>query len=77
MAASCVIIPNARLLSKGKAVPLQAWAGPWASRRLRLPEFLDDQHMKFEMLLAPRTGRLYPQETSCYSFLLQAESRIK
>jgi hypothetical protein len=24
---------------KGKAIPLQAWAGPEGSRRLRLPEF--------------------------------------
>jgi hypothetical protein len=25
--------------SKGKAIPLQAWTGPEASRRLRLPDF--------------------------------------
>jgi len=25
--------------SKGKAIPLQAWAGPEGSRRLRLPDF--------------------------------------
>jgi hypothetical protein len=24
---------------KGKAIPLQAWAGPEGSRRLRLPDF--------------------------------------
>jgi len=24
---------------KGKAIPLQTWAGPEASRRLRLPDF--------------------------------------
>jgi len=24
---------------KGKAIPLQAWAGPDGSRRLRLPDF--------------------------------------
>jgi hypothetical protein len=24
---------------KGKAVPLQAWTGPWGSRRLRLQNF--------------------------------------
>jgi hypothetical protein len=27
------------LKGKGKAIPLQAWTGPEASRRLRLPEF--------------------------------------
>jgi len=25
---------------KGKAVPLQAWAGPEGSRKLRLPDFM-------------------------------------
>jgi hypothetical protein len=25
---------------KGKAIPLQAWAGPEDSRRLRLPDFM-------------------------------------
>jgi len=25
--------------AKGKAIPLQAWAGPEGSRRLRLPDF--------------------------------------
>jgi len=28
-----------KLLSKGKAIPLQAWTGPEGSRRLRLPDF--------------------------------------
>jgi hypothetical protein len=28
------------LLSKGKAVPLQAWSGPEGSRKLRLPDFM-------------------------------------
>ena len=27
-------------LSKGKAIPLQAWTGPEGSRRLRLPDFM-------------------------------------
>jgi len=43
---------------------LQAWTGPEGSRRLRLPEFLDNRHMKVVRLSALRTGRLYPQETS-------------
>jgi len=45
----------------GKAIPLQAWAGPEGSRRSRLP-FQDIQHMKLVRLSALRTGRLYPQE---------------
>jgi hypothetical protein len=47
---------------KGKAFPLQAWTGPWGSRRLRLPEFVDNQHMKVVRLSALRTGRLYHQK---------------
>jgi len=31
---------------KGKAIPLQAWTGPEGSRRVRLSEYLDNQHMK-------------------------------
>jgi len=30
---------------RGKASPLQAWTGPYRSRRLWFPEFLDNQHM--------------------------------
>jgi len=30
-------IPNAKI--KGKAIPLQAWTGREASRRLRFPDF--------------------------------------
>jgi len=45
---------------KGNAFPLQAWTGPYDSRRLRLPEFLDSRHMKVEILSALSTGRLYP-----------------
>jgi hypothetical protein len=28
------------LANKGKAVPLQAWSGPEASRKLRFPDFM-------------------------------------
>ena len=46
--------------SKGKAFPLQAWTGSWGSRTLRLPEFLENRHLKVAGLSALRTGRLYP-----------------
>jgi hypothetical protein len=49
-------------VKKGKAFPLQAWTGPWGSRRLRLLEFLDNRYMKVVRLSALSTGRLYPQE---------------
>jgi len=36
--------------------------GPEGSRRFRLPDFQDTQHIKVVRLSALRTGRLYPQE---------------
>ena len=45
-----------------KAIPLQAWRGPSGSKRLRLPECLDNRHMKVVTLLALCIGRLYHQE---------------
>ena len=44
--------------AKGKAIPLQACRGPQGSRRLRLPEFLDNRHMKLARS-AVRSGLLY------------------
>jgi hypothetical protein len=46
------------IIGKGKAVPVQAQIG---SRSLRVPEFLDNQHMNVARLSAVCTGRLYPQ----------------
>jgi hypothetical protein len=49
---------------KGTAIPIQAWTDPEGSRRLRLPEFLDNWHMKVARLSALCTGRLYaPRDT--------------
>jgi hypothetical protein len=47
-----------------KAIPLQAWAGPWGSKRLELPEFQDNRHIKVVRLSTLHTGRIYPQEIS-------------
>jgi hypothetical protein len=47
-----------------KAVPLQAWTGPDCSRSLKLPEFIENQHMNVVRLSALCTGRLYSQEIS-------------
>ena len=47
---------------------------------LRLPEFLDNRHMKVVRLSAVRTGRLYPRgdtEVSNVFFLEQATIRIR
>ena len=46
---------------KGKAVLLQAWSGPEASRKLRFPDFVTVAQ-DGGRLSALRTGRLYPQE---------------
>jgi len=42
--------------SKGTAIPVQVWAGPEVSRRLRLPDF------KVVSLSSLGTGRVYAQE---------------
>jgi hypothetical protein len=63
---------------EGKAISLQAWTGPEGSRRLRLPEFPDNRHMKVVRSSAIRTGRFTPPgNISWYSFLLEAESTAR
>jgi hypothetical protein len=52
----------------GKAIPIQVWIGPQGSRRLRLPEFLDNQYMKVERLSAVCNGQqitLVPISVRC------------
>ena len=49
---------------KGKAIPVRAYIDPEGSRRLRLPEFLENRHMKVARLSALRTCCLYSQEVS-------------
>jgi hypothetical protein len=51
-----VILNKVILLGKGKAIQLQAWAGPEGSK------FQNNRHMKAVWLSAIHTGRLYPQE---------------
>jgi len=45
--------------AKGKAIPLEAWTGPWGSANLRVPIFLDVWQMKGVRLSALRAARLY------------------
>ena len=45
---------------KGKAFPLQAWAGPWGFSRLRLRIFSTFGTMKVVRSSPLRTGRLHP-----------------
>ena len=58
-----------------KAIPLQVWIGPLSSRRLRLPEFLENWLMNVARLSALHTDPLYaPGGIPTYSLLLQTES---
>ena len=55
---------------KGKGIPVQAWTGPYDSRNLRLPKFLENRNFKVEILRkmerlsALRTGLHGPHEIS-------------
>jgi hypothetical protein len=53
---SYIIFSTFTVLKNGKAIPLQAWAGPEGSRWLRLPRYLHNQHMKAASLSARSTG---------------------
>jgi len=44
-----------------KAIRVHASGGPYGFRNLRLPEFLDNQHMKVLRLSAQSATPLYPQ----------------
>jgi len=54
---------------KSVAIPIQSWTGPYGSRRLRLPEFLDSWLMKVVRLSALPTGLFYPQEICMYLYV--------
>jgi hypothetical protein len=58
---------------KGKAVPLQALAGPWGSGRLRLPDFFDFRHYEDGKVVTLTHRPPLPPGVSWYSFL-EAES---
>jgi hypothetical protein len=49
---------------KPTVIPLQAWTGLEGSKRLRLPEFLNNQHMKGARLSALQNARVYPHNIS-------------
>jgi hypothetical protein len=60
---------------KGKTIPVQAYRGTEDTRRLRLPGFSDNQHIKLARLSALCTSHFIPPNVDpWYSFLLQAES---
>jgi hypothetical protein len=59
-----------------KAINLQAWTGLERSRRLRLPEYVDSEHINVARFSALLTGHLYTQEISLV-FICQRLSRTK
>jgi hypothetical protein len=48
-------------LGKAILILVQVWIGPQGSRRLRLPEFLDNQYMQVARLSAVCTSQQIPQ----------------
>ena len=59
---------------KGKALPLQAWAGPEVSRKLRLPDFVTTAQDGAKVVSLKHRPPLPPRKYSRYSFMLEAES---
>jgi len=51
-----------QIMGRDKAIPAQAWTGCPDSRRLRLPEFIDNGHAKAARLSALLTDHLHPQD---------------
>ena len=56
---------------KGKAVPLQAWTGPWGFQEVEFPRFQDNRHMKVVGCQLNPPAVFTPTKYSWYSFLLR------
>jgi hypothetical protein len=60
---------------KSKAIPVANFGGPYSCETLRSPHFVDNQVKDGgEIVSFTRQPRSTPQESSLYSFLLEAES---
>ena len=62
------------MLSKGKAVPLQARRGPEGSRKLKFPDFMTTAQDGGKVVSLTHRPPLLPTKYSRYAFLLEAES---
>jgi hypothetical protein len=60
-------------MSKGKAVPLQAWSGPQGSRKLRFPDFMTTAQDGGKVVSLTYRLPLLPRKYTWYSFLLEVE----
>jgi hypothetical protein len=59
---------------KGKSIPLQAFAGPEGSRRLRVPDFKTVGTWRWQDCQPYAPAAFTPRKYSWYSFLLEDES---
>jgi hypothetical protein len=63
------------IVSKSKAIPVTGSEGPWGCERSRLPHLLDNRLIDGGKVVSlTRRPRFTPQESSWYSFLLEAGS---
>jgi hypothetical protein len=51
---------------RSKTNPIQAWTGPEGSKRLRLPEYIDNRHMK---VAAFTPQEIFPGTHFCYRLI--------
>ena len=61
-------------MSKGKAIPLQAWRGPQGSRKLRFLDYMTMAQDGGSVVSLMHRPPLLPRKCSWYPFLLEAES---
>ena len=73
---SPVITPSTEQ-GKRKVNPLPSWTGPQGFRNLRIPEILDNRHMKMARLSALFSDCLYPQGKISGTHFCQRLSRIQ
>jgi hypothetical protein len=59
------------------AITIQAWTDPMGSRRLNLPEFLDNRSIKVAKFSALGSGRFYLPEDTTYTHFCQRLNRPK
>ena len=61
-------------ITRGKAIPLQAWSGPEGSRNLRFPDYMTTAQNGSKVVSLKHRPLLPPRKCSWFSFLLETES---
>ena len=62
--------------NNNKAVPLQGWSGPEASKKLRFPDFMTTAQDGGKVVSLTHRPPLPPRKYTWYSFLLEAASTL-